>query len=79
MSTPTTREISQAIDELESVGANYREGGPWRLFLDLIGYENDEDAIGYLEAGTLGRALAAWARNPLQVRSYIENWKEREE
>ena len=59
----------RTIRELISVGSNYRpnEGGPWQLFASLTGYDDGGDGIGYLEAGVLGRALAAWAENPALI------------
>lgn len=72
-----------AVQELFGWSLNYMPGeGPFNLFLDLIGWSEDnygESAIrasafryGYLECAKLGDALTAYADAPHAVREYVD-------
>jgi len=71
----------EPIARLWSWSENYQYPSPATLFLDLIGYSEEEfgerlctdktPAIGYLEAGMLGEALTAFSDRPSQVCDYI--------
>ena len=71
----------EAIARLFSWSTNYGHPTPAELYLDLIGYSQDElgetlcgsklPAIGYLGAGLLGEALTAFADYPSDVWQYV--------
>lgn len=73
----------EAVQDLYSWSLNYDPGrGPFALFLDLIGWSEDElgepiyslkDAsLGYLELGKLAESLTEYADRPRDVREYVE-------
>lgn len=61
---------------------NYEFPSPASLFLDIIGYSEDEHGerlcqdkfplIGYLEAGYLADALQEWSLRPHEVRDFVD-------
>jgi hypothetical protein len=61
---------------------NYDFPSPASLFLDLIGYSEEElgehlcrdkmPSLGYLEADYLGDALKEWAHRPNDVYAFVE-------
>jgi hypothetical protein len=73
----------QSIATLASWAGNYeaRQGNPFQVFLDLIGFNqhwygmkmvNDPSlCIGYMEAGQIGEALVAYADHPTDVTLFI--------
>lgn len=71
------------VRDLARLGSNYDDGrSPWSLFLDLIGWSDDElgvalyrvaaNELGWLELSELGAALVEYARAPEGVRSYVD-------
>jgi hypothetical protein len=59
------------------------KGNPWLLFLDLIGWTEDElgesqrcqpsgSSYGYMELGYLADALTEYADNPHAVRAWVD-------
>lgn len=78
----TEGETAPAVADLYSWGLNCdRKGNPFLLFLDLIGWSEDnyglrlvEDyaatSYGYLELDYLAKALTAYADNPDTVRHW---------
>ena len=73
----------EAVQDLYSWSLNYDAGkGPFTLFLDLIGWTEDEfgepfyslkDAsLGYLELSKLAKALSEYADRPHDVREYVD-------
>ncbi len=71
----------EPIARLWSWSDNYEYPSPATLFLDLIGWSEEEygdrlcankmPAIGYLEAGMLGEALTAYADHPQKVTEFV--------
>lgn len=69
----TTEDRQHAIQRLYDWGANESPlGATFELFLQLTGQDGEANAIGYLEADLLGRALLAWAEAPRDVQQYTE-------
>lgn len=71
-----------AVQDLYSWSLNYDAGrGPFPLFLDLIGWSEDEygtdlyswsdRALGYVELSKLASALKEYADSPYPVREYV--------
>jgi hypothetical protein len=59
-----------------------RDGNPFLVFLDLIGWSADNlgepmmekgTALGYMELGYLADALNEYADNPNEVREWVDN------
>lgn len=76
---------AEAVQDLYSWSLNYDAGkGPFTLFLDLIGYFEDEygegvviydlanKSLGYVELSKLAAALSEYADRPTEVREYVE-------
>lgn len=72
----------EAVQDLLSWSLNYDPGkGPYTLFLDLIGYSEDEwgeqlydlktASLGYVELGKLAEALTEYADRPHDVTAYV--------
>lgn len=73
----------ESVQDLYSWSLNFDAGrGPFTLFLDLIGYSEDEygqalfagditTACGYMELSKLGAALVAYSDAPHDVREYV--------
>ena len=72
-----------AIQDLYSWSLNFESGkGPMTLFLDLIGWSEDNIGealydvqnlgLGYVELDKLGAALTAYASRPQDVREYVD-------
>jgi hypothetical protein len=73
----------ESVQDLYSWSLNYQAGqGPFTLFLDLIGYSEDEygdtmwqgkpsSGLGYVELGKLAAALTSYANRPQDVTSYV--------
>ena len=82
MTTPTEAQALQAVSDLFSWSQNYAFPSPASLFLDLIGYSEEEygsllcsdrqPSLGYLECGILGDALTAYAEHPGSVYTLVE-------
>ena len=76
-------ESCDSIERLYSWSSNYGDFAPFRKFLDLIGYGQEEgfgllsdwsnpaDSLGYIEAGYLGEALVAYSERPAEVGAFI--------
>jgi hypothetical protein len=74
----------QDVADLWHWSTNYEPGkGPFTLFLDLIGYSEDEygetfytvkpsEGLGYVELDKLARALMQYALNPRSTRDWID-------
>lgn len=74
---------AEGVRDLYRWSTNFDPGkGPFTLFLDLIGYSEDEYGEtmygpvsgannGYVELGHLGDALVEYANNPTAVRAYV--------
>ena len=71
-----------AVQDLYSWSLNYDAGkGPFALFLDLIGYSEEEfgepiyvlatASVGYVELGKLAAALMQYAAAPHEVAEYV--------
>jgi hypothetical protein len=75
---------AESVRELANWSRNYDiiTGTPFQLFLDLIGYSDENygvnlikkphEVIGYLEADYLGDALKEYATNPQAVTDWID-------
>jgi hypothetical protein len=79
----------ETVRDLYSWSLNYDPGkGPFTLFLDLIGWSEDEIgepmydmktmSLGYLELGKLADALTKYADDPGCVREYVDQLIEAE-
>ena len=73
-----------------SMNYDGRKGTPYHLFLDLIGYSqenfgdtlfkgNPRDVLGFLEIDYLGDALKEYANNPQAVEDWIDLLMETEQ
>ena len=73
----------EAVQDLYSWSLNYDPGkGPFTLFLDLIGYTQDEygetfydlkdPSLGYLELEKLSEALSEYVSRPYDVKEHVE-------
>ncbi len=75
----------EGVQDLYSWSLNYDAGnGPFALFLDLIGWSDEEigsplydmgacpSMLGYLEIGKLAVALTEYADAPHDVRAYVD-------
>lgn len=72
----------EAIARLFSWSENYNYPTPATLYLDLIGYSEDElgerlcankmPALGYLEIGILADALQVYANRPQETFDYVQ-------
>lgn len=73
----------ESVQDLYSWSTNYDPGkGPFSLFLDLIGYSEDEfgedvynmrdRSLGYLELSKLASALESYSVDPHGVREYVD-------
>jgi hypothetical protein len=68
---------------------NYNFPSPASLFLDLIGWSEEQFGerlcagvsvgLGYLEADLLGKALQEWSSYPSEVWAWIEDWSSNQE
>lgn len=78
-----------AVQDLYSWSLNFDAGyGPFTLFLDLIGwsednigealYSLDTASLGYVELDKLGLALREYAESPQNVREYVDKLIEAE-
>ena len=75
-------QAAEMVADLFSWSQNYDFPSPASLFLDLIGYSEDEFGerlcssgtpnLGYREHHLLGWALVAYAHRPSAVRSQVE-------
>ena len=75
-------EAKEAVKALAEWSLNYDYPTPMNLYMDLIGYSEDEygeklcgdkqPSIGYLEADLLGKALIAYADAPGAALDAIE-------
>lgn len=75
---------AEGVRDLYRWSSNFEPGkGPFLLFLDLIGYSEDEYGTtmygpivgannGFVELGHLGDALVEYADSPTVVREYVE-------
>jgi hypothetical protein len=72
----------EAVQDLYSWSTNYDAGkGPFTLFLDLIGWSEDEmgediyaykdRSLGYVELDKLALALVEYADRPNDVKEYV--------
>jgi hypothetical protein len=75
----------EAVTDLLRWSMNYdgRNGTPYQIFLDLIGYSdehfgdqlfkgNPRDVLGYLEISYLAEALEEYATHPQEVSDWID-------
>ena len=79
----TTKDTTttEAVEALANWSTNCEHPTPFALFLDLIGWSEDnygerlcgnqQPAIGYVEAGKLAAALEAWADSPREVEAAL--------
>lgn len=77
---------AKATEYLFEWSENYNFPSPASLFLDLIGWSEEQygerlckenaPAIGYLEADLLGRALQEYANRPQEVEDWVQAWNE---
>lgn len=85
----TAPDFAQHTANLWSWSSNYSHPTPATLFLDLIGYSEDElgerlcgnkqPSLGYLELDLLGKALVEYSNRPSDVRDFIERLVESED
>jgi hypothetical protein len=78
----TETQALESVSGLFSWSQNYDFPSPASLYLDLIGYSEDEygarlctdrqPSLGYLECGMLGDALTAYADHPGAVYTLVE-------
>ena len=79
----------EAVADIYSWSLNYDAGtGPMTLFLDLIGWSEDEIgeplfslkgmSLGYLELGKLADALNEYTDRPSDVREFVDHLMEAE-
>lgn len=74
----------EAVADLYRWSANYEDFIPFRKFLDLIGYADEEwegealadwkepwRGLGYMELAQLADALTEYANRPLDVKEWI--------
>ena len=73
----------QEVSSLYGWSSNYTDFAPFRKFLDLIGYSeenygaplcnwsNPADSLGFMELAYLADALNEYASNPLDVERFI--------
>lgn len=74
----------EGVESLYSFASNHEGFAPFRKFLDLIGYTEDEfgsplgdwskpsSALGYLEIGLLAEALTEYANRPHDVTDFVK-------
>lgn len=78
-------EFAKETAELLRWSENYDYPTPSTLFIDLIGYSEENfgenlyqgsfsDKLGYLELGMLGDALKEYAEHPQEVYGFIESY-----
>lgn len=92
MSTETTTDLWQFLELPNERAGNTQalfcwgmncdaKGNPWLLFLDLIGWSEDElgeisqpsgSSYGYVELGYLAEALNEYADDPHAVRAWVD-------
>ena len=73
----------EGVESLYSFASNHEGFAPFRKFLDLIGYTEEEfgsplgnwskpaSAFGYMELGLLADALTEYANRPNDVKAYL--------
>jgi hypothetical protein len=73
----------EAISDLYSWASNYLDMKPFRKFLDLVGYSEQEfahpldnwsdpsDSLGYVEMSKLGESLVEWSNRPLDCEAWV--------
>lgn len=73
-----------AVAHLASWSGNYDHPTPFALFLDIVGYSEEnygepmfdlkqcETKLGYLEIGMLAEALTEYSENPRDVSEWID-------
>ena len=76
-----TKKHPKRTKELFDWSLNYdHKDRPFNLFLDIIGYSDDNyghpmydgaTRLGYVEADYLGKALMEWANKPQQIEDWI--------
>ena len=76
-----TKKHPKRTKELFDWSLNYdHKDRPFNLFLDIIGYSEDNyghpmydgtTRLGYVEADYLGKALMEWANKPQQIEDWI--------
>jgi hypothetical protein len=74
----------EAVESLYSFASNHEGFAPFRKYLDLIGYTEEEvgsalgdwskpsSALGYMELGLLGDALTEYANRPQDVEAFVK-------
>jgi hypothetical protein len=74
----------EGVSSLYSFASNHEGMMPFRKFLDLIGYTEEEfgsalgdwkspsSSLGYMEIGLLAEALTEYANRPLDVEPWIK-------
>jgi hypothetical protein len=78
-----TKSAVDAVEALADWSENCEHPTPYALFLDLIGWSEEEygcrlcseamPKVGYVEAFKLGQALEAWADHPREVEEHISD------
>jgi len=84
----TTEEARDAVQYLADWSENCEHPTPFVLFLDLIGWSEDNygermcsdrtPCIGYVEAYKLAQALEAWSDHPRDVETQVADIVEAE-
>jgi len=90
----TTATATEAVEALADWSTNCEHPTPFALFLDLIGWSEDnygerictdkgsglhvQPGIGYIEASKLAAALEAWSDRPREVEAAVADIIERE-
>jgi hypothetical protein len=85
---PTGAEETSALAEW-SLNYESKTGNPYQIFLDLIGYSENEygsklfrgefqSVLGFMELDYLGDALKEYATNPQTVLNFIQELNEAE-
>ena len=76
-------ESCDSVEKLYSWSSNFEGFTPYRKFLDLIGYGDEEgfgslsdwskpwESLGYIELGLLGEALTTYSNHPVAVQEFI--------
>jgi len=84
----TTATATEAVEALADWSTNCEHPTPFALFLDLIGWSEDnygerictdkQPLIGYIEASKLAAALEAWSDRPREVEAAVADIIEKE-
>lgn len=72
---------AEGTARLYSWSLNHEFFSPFRKFLDLIGYSEDEfgEPLGYMELGYLAQGLEEYSNRPQDVENYVRQLLEAEQ